>query len=87
MAWKWSSPSPGAEDFSFFANEVPGLYISLGGKPPGTPKEQVAAHHTPDFHIDESGFDVGVRAMAAIGNTCESMRRVNAPSVGTNPFR
>jgi amidohydrolase len=59
-------PITGAEDFSFFANEVPGLYISLGGKPPGTPKEHVAAHHTPDFHIDESGFDVGVRAMAAM---------------------
>jgi metal-dependent amidase/aminoacylase/carboxypeptidase family protein len=59
-------PITGAEDFSFFADEVPGLHISLGGKPPGTPKEQVAAHHTPDFHIDESGFDVGVRAMAAM---------------------
>lgn len=59
-------PITGAEDFSFFANEVPGLYISLGGKPPGTPRKDVAAHHTPDFHIDESGFDVGVRAMAAM---------------------
>jgi amidohydrolase len=59
-------PITAAEDFSFFANEVPGLYISLGGKPPGIPKEHVAAHHTPDFHIDESGFDVGVRAMAAM---------------------
>jgi amidohydrolase len=59
-------PVTAAEDFSFIANEVPGLYISLGGKPPGTPKEQVAAHHTPDFHIDENGFDVGVRALAAM---------------------
>jgi amidohydrolase len=59
-------PITGAEDFSFFANEVPGLYISLGGKPPGTPDAEVAAHHTPDFYIDESGFDVGVRAMAAM---------------------
>jgi amidohydrolase len=59
-------PITGAEDFSFFANEVPGFYISLGGKPPGVPLSEVAAHHTPDFHIDESGFDVGVRAMAAM---------------------
>jgi len=59
-------PITGAEDFSYFANEVPGFYISLGGKPHGTPKEKVAAHHTPDFHIDESGFDVGVQALAAM---------------------
>jgi hypothetical protein len=29
----------------------------------------VAAHHTPDFHIDESGFDVGVQALAAMAWT------------------
>jgi len=59
-------PITGAEDFSYFANKVPGFYISLGGKPPGKPDDQIAAHHTPDFFIDESGFDVGVRAMAAM---------------------
>ena len=61
-----AKPITGAEDFSFFANEVPGFFISLGGKPPGMPLSEVAAHHTPDFYIDESGFDVGVRAMAAM---------------------
>jgi len=59
-------PITGAEDFSYIANEVPGFYISLGGKPPGMPVSEVAAHHTPDFKIDESGFDIGVRAMAAM---------------------
>jgi amidohydrolase len=59
-------PITGAEDFSYIANEVPGFYISLGGKPPATPDDQVAAHHTPDFIIDESGFDNGVKAMAAM---------------------
>jgi amidohydrolase len=59
-------PITGAEDFSFIANQVPGFYISLGGKPPGKPVGEVAAHHTPDFFIDESGFDVGVKAMTAM---------------------
>ena len=59
-------PITGAEDFSYIANEVPGFYISLGGKPPEIPAAEVAAHHTPDFYIDESGFDVGVQAMAAM---------------------
>jgi amidohydrolase len=59
-------PVTGAEDFSYIANQVPGFYIALGGKPPGKPPEEVAAHHTPDFYIDESGFDVGVKALSAM---------------------
>jgi amidohydrolase len=53
----------GAEDFSFFANEVPGLYFFLGGKPIGQSAEDTPSHHTPDFHIDEAGMKLGVRAM------------------------
>lgn len=49
----------GAEDFSFFQKEVPGLYFFLGGKAPG--ETQVFPHHTPDFYIDESGMLLGVK--------------------------
>ena len=49
----------GAEDFSFFQKEVPGVYFFLGGKTPGD--ETAAPHHTPDFHIDESGLLLGVK--------------------------
>jgi amidohydrolase len=59
-------PITGAEDFSFFAREVPGFMISLGGKPLDKPESEVAAHHTPDFFIDESGLDVGVEVMTAL---------------------
>lgn len=59
-------PITGAEDFSFISREVPSLYIQLGGKDPDIPISEVAAHHTPDFYIDESGFDLGVQAMAAM---------------------
>jgi len=59
-------PITGAEDFSFFAREVPGLIIALGGKPPGKPMSEVAAHHTPDFFIDESGLSLGVEALTAM---------------------
>ncbi|MGN8225357.1 amidohydrolase [Gracilimonas sp. BCB1] len=51
----------GAEDFSFFQKEVPGLYFFIGGKAPG---REAAGHHTPDFYIDESGMKLGVRAMS-----------------------
>lgn len=52
----------GAEDFSFFAREVPGMYYFVGGKPKGLPYEKVGPHHTPDFFIDESGLVTGVKA-------------------------
>ena len=53
----------GAEDFSYFAREVPGLFIFLGGMPAGTDPEKAAPHHTPDFFIDDSGLLLGVRTM------------------------
>ncbi len=56
----------GAEDFSFFANQVPGFYFTLGARPATTPIEKAADHHTPDFYLDESGFALGVEAMAAL---------------------
>lgn len=49
----------GAEDFSFFQKEVPGVYFFLGGKTPGD--TTAAPHHTPDFHIDENGLLLGVK--------------------------
>lgn len=53
----------GAEDFSFFQEKVPGLYISLGGMPKGGDPNVAPSHHTPDFFIDESGFKLGVRTL------------------------
>jgi len=53
----------GAEDFSFFQKEVPGLYLFVGGKPLDTPAEQAPAHHTPEFHVDDSGMKLGVELL------------------------
>lgn len=53
----------GAEDFSFFANEVPGFYFYVGALPKGQDPKTSASHHTPDFFLDESGFITGVKAM------------------------
>jgi amidohydrolase len=52
----------GAEDFTYFQREVPGLFIFLGI----TPKEQVGkapANHSPRFFVDESALVTGVRAL------------------------
>lgn len=50
----------GAEDFSFYQQEVPGMFFFLGGMTPGTTES--FPHHTPDFYIDESGMILGVKA-------------------------
>jgi amidohydrolase len=52
----------GAEDFSYFAEKVPSLYVFVGGTPKGKDPKLAAAHHTPDFFIDESGMKTGVKA-------------------------
>lgn len=53
----------GAEDFSFYGQKAPALYITLGGMPKGADPKKAPSHHTPDFYIDESGFMVGVKAL------------------------
>jgi len=57
-------PVTGAEDFSFFQEKVPGLFIFLGGMPKGQDPLKAPSHHTPDFLLDESGFVLGVKALA-----------------------
>ena len=52
----------GGEDFSFFQEKVPGFYFFLGGMTPGN--TTAYPHHTPDFFIDESGFQLGVKALS-----------------------
>ena len=53
----------GAEDFSFFQEKVPGLFIFLGGMPKDQDPLKAPSHHTPDFFLDESGFTLGVKAL------------------------
>jgi len=55
-----------AEDFSYFQREVPGLYFFLGAAPKDLAPEAVAPHHTPEFRIEESAMETGVRALATL---------------------
>ena len=52
-----------AEDFSVFANEVPGLYFFVGTTPRGQDLEEAPMNHSPHYAPDESALDLGVRAM------------------------
>jgi amidohydrolase len=57
-------PTTGAEDFSYFAQEVPGLYFFLGVTPAGQDPETAPRNHSPYFFADEAALGVGVRALA-----------------------
>lgn len=52
----------GAEDFSFFAQKVPGLFFFIGGLPKGKDPKTSGPHHTPEFLIDDSAFKTGINA-------------------------
>ncbi len=56
----------GAEDFAFFGSKAPAFYFMVGGMPKGQDPKTAPAHHTPDFYIDDSRLDVGVKAFANI---------------------
>lgn len=50
----------GAEDFSFFANEVPGMFVFLGITPPDQDPSTAPSNHSPYFYADEDAMKVGV---------------------------
>jgi amidohydrolase len=57
-----AKPITGAEDFSYYQKQVPGFFWFLGV---GNEKEGiVAAHHTPDFDVDETALVLGVKVAA-----------------------
>lgn len=60
------NPVMGSEDFSFYQQKFPGVYFFLGIRPPNVTAEAAAANHSPLFFIDESGLELGVRALARV---------------------
>ena len=52
-----------AEDFSQFANVVPGAYFFVGTTPADQDPATMPINHSPQYAPDEAALDVGVRAM------------------------
>jgi amidohydrolase len=60
--WAINDKITGAEDFSFYDREAPGLFLILGVTPP----DQIAtaaSNHSPQFMVHEPALIQGVRAM------------------------
>lgn len=61
-------PSPlvtGSEDFSYYAQKVPGLFFFLGVTP-SRHMGQAAPNHSPEFVIDDQALIVGIKALSAL---------------------
>jgi amidohydrolase len=57
-----AKPITGAEDFSYYQKQIPGFFWFLGV---GNEKLEItAAHHTPNFDVDESALVLGLRVAA-----------------------
>jgi len=57
-------PQTVAEDFSFFANQTPGLYVFLGSGPPGVDPATLPSNHSPLFDMYEPSMEIGVRVFS-----------------------
>jgi len=61
-----SKPHTGAEDFSAYAQKIPGLFIFLGVRSKGTDPAGAVPLHSPHLFVDEGALIVGTRALASL---------------------
>ncbi len=72
-----------AEDFSQFADRVPGFYFFVGTTPVGTDPARAPINHSPLYAPDEGALDVGLRAL--LQATLDFLG--SPPAAGTSPPR
>ena len=53
----------GAEDFSIFQQQIPGLFLMLGINDPATPRSERPSNHSPYFIAEDSALMPGVRTL------------------------
>lgn len=63
VPWTWVM---GAEDFSFYGEKIPSFFFYLGARDPKLSMEEAPSQHTPDFYIDDSKLDVGIKAFCQL---------------------
>ncbi len=61
-----TTPQTVAEDFSFYQQKIPGLFVFVGVKKPGASGDEYAPNHSPRFKVDEAGLPLGVRTLVGL---------------------
>ena len=56
----------GAEDFSYYALETPGLFYFLGVTPKDQNAKTAPSNHSPQFYVDESALQLGVESLSQL---------------------
>ena len=56
----------GAEDFAYYAREVPSMFFFVGATAPGIDPATAPSNHSPKFTLDEASLDLGLRAMLQV---------------------
>ena len=56
----------GSEDFSLFGQEVPAMFFFVGSTSAGIDPATAPGNHSPEFLLDESSLDVGLRALLQV---------------------
>ena len=56
----------GAEDFSYYAQKVPGVYFFVGITPPDQNPVTAPSNHSDYFYVDERGLPTGMNALTEV---------------------
>jgi amidohydrolase len=56
----------GAEDFAFYAQEVPSVFFFVGATPPDKDPGTAPSNHSDYFYVDERALPLGLRALTEI---------------------
>jgi metal-dependent amidase/aminoacylase/carboxypeptidase family protein len=54
-----------AEDFSYYANEIPGFFYFMGIVPKGY-EGPIEPIHSPRFYVDEQALKIAVKTMSLL---------------------
>ena len=55
-----------SEDFSLFGQKAPALFFFVGATAPGIDPATAPGNHSPEFMLDETALDVGLRALLQV---------------------
>jgi amidohydrolase len=64
--WVEGGFTMGAEDFAFYQEKIPGMFVSLGVLPEGTPLDKAAPNHSPFFQVNEAELVKGVEMLSIL---------------------